>query len=266
MQNPLIQIGVAGIISWLVGKLVIKNKSIRKPIESAFTNGAVAYLIGLKVSLLFTHFNAISKEPMVLLYNWGHTLNWLMGLLLTIAYFMWFLWRKSEYRKEHTTYLLTSTGVFVWLFLMLGYFLKPAQNESIGNVAFLNEASMLNNENAVDLSTKKPIILNFWATWCPPCRAEMPDLQEFFIEYPEAQFYTVNNTASEKNGVDGVRNFMNKNQYTFPVILDYNNQLTNQFGVSAFPTTIVVNADGIVLNRQVGVVSKSWLSKQIATQ
>ena len=99
-------------------------------------------------------------------------------------------------------------------------------------------------------------ILNFWATWCPPCRSEMPELNEFVLQYSgTVTFYVIN--LREESEV--VNDFMYTNQYSIPVLLDSDGAVGDLFKVQYIPTTIVVDRNGVVKYRKSGPVTKSEL-------
>jgi peroxiredoxin len=101
----------------------------------------------------------------------------------------------------------------------------------------------------------KKVILNFWATWCPPCRAEMPDMQKIQDKYEgEVVIAAVNFTSSEKN-VDTVKSFINELDLTFPVLLDEKGKINNQFEVLSYPTTYIIDENGIITTKFVGAMS-----------
>ena len=258
MPSIIIQLLAAGTIAWLSGLLIIKSKKLRKDIESTWLNGGLAYIVGVKVSLLFTHYNGLQQEWIGILYNWGDTINQAIGILSILGYYAWFILKKSTRKSKHISYLFITTSVFAWIFFMTGVITKPKPSTVLKDLKIVEELETLSGEQ-LQLREHQVVILNFWATWCPPCRAEMPDLQEFSVNHPDVNFIAVNNIDSEKKGAEGVSAFMTRNHYTFNVLLDAQSQLGNQFGISAFPTTVVVDATGQVLGKKVGVVSKSWL-------
>lgn len=103
-------------------------------------------------------------------------------------------------------------------------------------------------------------VLNFWATWCPPCRGEMPELQEFFQAHMgQVQFYAVN--LQEPSGK--VTQFMSEGNYTLPLLLD-SGDVAKAYRISAIPTTVIVGSDGLVKFRKTGPVTKSELDQVIA--
>ena len=101
------------------------------------------------------------------------------------------------------------------------------------------------NGNEVYLSDYlgKPIILNFWATWCVPCKKEMPDFHEKYLEYgSEVQFLMVNVTGYDDR--KDVQKYLNETGYTFPIIYDVDLEAVDAFGVKAYPTTFFIDAEG----------------------
>ena len=98
----------------------------------------------------------------------------------------------------------------------------------------------------------KTVFLNFWATWCPPCRAEMPDIQKLYEEYQDAGDDSVvilgvaaPNYGGEKSEEE-ITAFLEENGYTYPVVMDEGGEMFMQYGVFSYPTTFMINEDGNV--------------------
>lgn len=99
----------------------------------------------------------------------------------------------------------------------------------------------------------KVIFLNFWATWCGPCRNEMPDIQKLYEEYSaqgENAEVVILGVAGPDIGQEGssddIAAFMEENGYTYPVLMDESAEMFTQYGISAFPTTFMIDQDGNV--------------------
>ncbi len=99
----------------------------------------------------------------------------------------------------------------------------------------------------------KIIFLNFWATWCPPCRAEMPDIQALYEKYSQDENSDVvilgvafPDQGDEKDA-EGIARFLEDNGYTYPVLMDEGATLQLPYYITAFPTTFIINPDGNVL-------------------
>lgn len=96
----------------------------------------------------------------------------------------------------------------------------------------------------------KVIFLNFWATWCGPCRAEMPEIQDLYEKYKDSEDVVVLGVAAPSMGQEtsqqGIEEFLETNGYTYPVLMDTNWELFQGYGISAFPTTFMIDVDGNV--------------------
>jgi len=96
----------------------------------------------------------------------------------------------------------------------------------------------------------KVIFLNFWATWCGPCRAEMPEIQDLYEKYKDSEDVVVLGVAAPSMGQEtsqqGIEEFLETNGYTYPVLMDENWELFQGYGISAFPTTFMIDVDGNV--------------------
>lgn len=120
--------------------------------------------------------------------------------------------------------------------------------------------------NKVSLSdfAGKPIVINFWATWCGPCKNEMPYFQNMYDKYGDrVTFVMLNATDGDRDTVEKVKQFIADNGYTFPVYCDMDMSGIMTYGVYAFPSTLIIKADGTVYAGQVGALTQSQLENAI---
>ena len=111
----------------------------------------------------------------------------------------------------------------------------------------------------------KPIVINFWATWCPPCKRELPDFDKLCMEYGDkVVFMMVNLTDGRRDTVDGTKNFVSKNGYTFPVYFDTENNGAAAYNVSSIPQTTFIDANGNVYTTRIGAMNEAALRSYIA--
>lgn len=116
--------------------------------------------------------------------------------------------------------------------------------------------------NEVQLSEYfgKPIVLNFWASFCYPCALEMPHFQEKFLELgDEVHFLMINMTGDSRESVEKATEFLEENEYSFPVLYDLQSQAAYTYGVYTMPTTYFIDADGNAITRAIGVLDAETL-------
>ena len=101
------------------------------------------------------------------------------------------------------------------------------------------------NEVTLEEMRGKPVILNFWASWCAPCKSEMPAFQDAFREYgDEIHFMMVNLTDGSRETVDTALSYIKDQGYTFPVYCDTTLEAGIAYGASAIPITFFIDEDG----------------------
>lgn len=103
----------------------------------------------------------------------------------------------------------------------------------------------------------KYVFLNFWATWCPPCRAEMPSMERLYEFLPATDFVMLAVNV-EPNGKEAVGKFLQETPHSFPVLLDTNGTVQRQYGVFQFPETFVIDRKGEIVDRLIG--ARDWSS------
>jgi len=120
--------------------------------------------------------------------------------------------------------------------------------------------------NKVQLSAYfgKPIVLNFWASWCGPCKSEMPDFQKAYTALEEeVQFLMVNMTDGSRETLDTAKVFLADSGYTFPVFFDTDLDAAIKYSVYALPTTYFINAEGHLVAYAESALSAELLQKGI---
>lgn len=104
----------------------------------------------------------------------------------------------------------------------------------------------------------KPIVVNFWATWCGPCKSELPAFDNAYAEYQdEITFLMVNMTDGYSETVAGTKQFIEENEYSFPVYFDTSYEAYQAYGVTAIPMTLFIDANGKLITSQLGAMSES---------
>jgi peroxiredoxin len=108
----------------------------------------------------------------------------------------------------------------------------------------------------------KPVLVNFWGTFCPPCKEEMPDLQKMYDKYQKqgVVFLEVN---VDKNKVT-VQGFMDQYKLNMPVLLDANEVVRKLYGVMDYPTTFFIGADGKIEVKKIGQMDESFIDETLS--
>ncbi len=106
----------------------------------------------------------------------------------------------------------------------------------------------------------KPIILNFWASWCGPCKMEMPELQKFYEQYGEEIHFLL---VSVDDDVDAAKAFIADSGYSFPVYFDTTSAGAYTYGASSIPLTYFIDAEGNLAAYYMGAMSESILQQGV---
>lgn len=102
------------------------------------------------------------------------------------------------------------------------------------------------------------VLLNFWATWCGPCQAEMPALQQQYAAFKDKGLALVAVNAGEPRA--DVENFVRAAALTFPVLLDPRGPVNDLYRINALPTTFIINREGVITHLRVGMLAEEQLT------
>ena len=119
----------------------------------------------------------------------------------------------------------------------------------------------------VKLSDMKgtPVVLNFWASWCPPCKAEMPEFDQIAKEYEgKVAFMMVNLTDGQSETQSSAQAFIDSMGYTFPVYFDLDSDAAYKYGVQSIPTTYFIDAQGNLIAGATGAIDGDTLRRGIS--
>jgi thiol-disulfide isomerase/thioredoxin len=163
--------------------------------------------------------NVLLVAALVLLIFSPGAKAWLLKQLLSVGLF------KAEIRKEATN--AKSSGI--------NFFYQDEK----GNIVSSNELK------------GKVVFINFWATWCPPCRAEMPSLNNLYNQFKgDDRFVFL--FFNEDDNIDKAKNFLKNNRYSFPITTRAGN-IPGEIFSGALPTTIILNKDGGIVMKHEGI-------------
>lgn len=173
--------------------------------------------------------------------------------------------RRAATRRRNTwlPYGLIGLGVLVLAVLLVISFNQAGANNAVPPRvgAPLGDFSLTDLQGQkVQLSDYKGkvVLVNAWATWCPPCRAEMPDINAYYKAHEKDGFMVLAVNAGDP--ASSAASFAKSNDLAFPVLLDSNLSLLDSMAIHDFPTSIVIGRDGRVKHVQVGMFSPEALN------
>ena len=144
---------------------------------------------------------------------------------------------------------------------------EPPTEEAQEEKTYAPDFAMVDAEgNEVHLSdfVGKPVILNFWASWCGPCKAEMPDFEEAYKEYgDEINFVIVNLTDGSRETLETAASFLAGAGYTFPVYFDTAGNGAMTYGVNSIPRTYFIDAEGVLVAYAASMIDASLIAQGI---
>ncbi len=105
----------------------------------------------------------------------------------------------------------------------------------------------------------KVVLINFWATWCPPCKAEMPSLNKIYNEMKAQGLEVV--AVSTDNSLSTIKDFLARNRLDFPVLFDESKAVTKQYHVFSMPTTFLIDRNGMIVEKFYG--EEDWTDPDI---
>ena len=147
---------------------------------------------------------------------------------------------------------------------------KVEQSQEDGKIKALDFTlyDQYGNTHTLSEYKGKTVFLNIWATWCPPCKQEMPYIEELYKEYNlNKEDVVILGLASPYFGKEGskedIKEFLNSNKYTFPVVFDENADLIYSYGIQAFPTTFVIDKEGYIAQYVPGGMTKEIMKTLI---
>lgn len=147
--------------------------------------------------------------------------------------------------------------------------LEEKEEEENGEMAAIDFTlyDQYGKEHSLSDYKGKTIFLNFWATWCPPCKAEMPDIQELYESYGDEGEVVILGAAapnfSNETDAEGIKAFLKENGYTYPVLMDTTGELFMQYGISSYPTTFMIDKEGNVFGYVSGQLSEDMMKSII---
>ena len=247
--------------------------------------------------------NTITSNLLILVYTIGFILPFIIAALFYNK-----LFKKFDKVKEYMGLIKKISGMFIIIaglvmiingFVGMNRTLAIKNNNSSQKNTAISDEEKKSEENNIDENKKeepeklepidfnlydqygnehilseykgKIIFLNFWATWCPPCKEEMPYIEELYKEYNENQDdVVILGVAAPNLGREGteeyITEFLEEEGYTFPVVFDKKAEMVFGYGINAFPSTFIIDKEGYIKKYVPGAMNKKTMKQLIESE
>ena len=164
--------------------------------------------------------------------------------------------RSTRAARSRLPLLLIGGGVIFLIVALVVALAADRPGEKVPTISLLDGSSV----NLADYRGHV-VLLNFWASWCPPCRAEMPVLDAYYQRYKDSGFVLIAINSGESAST--ASRFIQSTPYTFIVGIDPTNQFSGYFGITGLPISIVFDKQGDIQYRHTGQISPDVLDAQV---
>lgn len=260
--RPLLVVA-AFVIAWLIARWLAKRQASAdcyKIAGSMVYNSLLVGLLTARVAHIAQWHEAYMSAPMSIVAIGDGGYLWWVGVLAGLAFMYWRTMKQRDVRKA--AFAGAAAGLVVWLAATASVEAAQRQAAPLPNLELLS----LNGQPTALHSLKgKPIVLNLWASWCPPCRREMPAFEQAQKRFPNTSFVMINQGESPEQVV----RFLQAQGLDFShVLLDSNSSSMKMLGARGLPSTYFFDAQGQLAYAHTGELTlgaiTSILSKRVA--
>lgn len=164
-------------------------------------------------------------------------------MLLSIGGMSWFLWSENFTLENHSVH-------------------SSKENQHNSSTAPNFVLKRFDGKSEHLISHEKPTLINFWASWCTPCKSEMPMIQEIYEKYEDQLAFRMVNVTVDDD-LKQVRQLIKKKNYTFPIYLDETGEASEMYQIISIPTTYLIDQKGTIRHQVYGAMSKKQLERMI---
>ena len=272
-----IQIGRFSIPVWLLSAVTAlagtyiairwlfrRDEAARTVIFDVVFNTLFIFFLVWKLSPAVFRFSQIIEQPSALLFLPGGVAGGIAGGAGAMIYLAVKFFRIKPVAGRIVRGLIVSAAVFTAVFFLAGGVAGLQHRSSRGEAPDFELTGLDRESYRLSDYNGKHVILNFWASWCAPCRAEIPEFVEFYKNANEdtVVLLGINQTSSEASA-GAVREFAEGRGMKFPILLDSSNRVHGLYGIRGIPTTVIVGPDGLIKAQRMGAVTSAWLKNAV---
>ena len=260
---------------WLLGVFSRRSKldlsAGRGVLEGSFLIG----LISARLAYAAANWNAYVEAPWSVVFFWLPGYYPILGIAIATVYFIWRIWRiEVSTRWVFGRAALSSVAVTAILIIgvnaMVGLFSDPDILRDGDRFPDFTLQSIDGDSVQLADFAGKSVVLNFWATWCPPCRREMPLLNAAHLQYADQGLAVLGLAVNEPASV--VQPFIDTTGVQYPILVDVpgdhgslgsSSSILSLLGQKGLPTTVFLDSGGVIRRIYVGELSWAYLADQI---
>jgi len=254
LQLALILLGVGAAL--IVGAIAARGRQV--PIVDSLLSLALIGFVVARAAFVLQYLPDYMIDPWTIIDIRDGGFNAQAGLAGLLVIALWMFWRRPPARMPLVAALIAGG---------LGYGIASTLIAPPNQASSLPDTPLQTRQgettNLIELARAhpgQPVVVNLWASWCPPCRREMPLLAKAQKQYDHITFVFANQGETAKD----IESFLQHESLTLDhVLLDPHNRLAQATGTHAYPTTLFFNADGQLVNQHMGMLSAATLSRAL---
>jgi len=244
----------AFVIALIVGAITGRKEGV--PIAGTLSDIFLAALVAARIGFVIQYFEHYQENLWGIIDIRDGGFSIIAGLLGALALIAWKLWRHPKIRRSLA--IASASGLLVWGSVSLLVTLMESSSRGLPESTF----SLLDGTpvSLAEVAGNKPMVVNLWASWCPPCIREMPVLEKAQQDNPDITFAFVNQGEQPET----ISRFMNQYKLSLQnVLTDTSASLGRTTGSQALPTTLFYDANGQQVNAHLGELSRATLADNL---
>ena len=264
MISALLALVAGFVVFWVVLRFLEPQKVVRQFWVSRVTTAITVAVVLWKITPLWTRWETVLDNPSLLLSMNGGLAAVLGGTFAfasIVALSLWQVAKENPGTKRWPLAIPVVAGlalVGLWTALEPVVVPRPGSDPGLAVQALVPDFE--GRKHALADWKGKVVVVNFWATWCPPCLAELPEFQAFMAKpSTKVALLGINLIATEKDGAAGVVRWASQKKLNWTQLTDPDGALQRAFAVTSIPTTVVLDPEGRVVDRREGAVDLFWL-------
>lgn len=243
---------LAFVVALIVGALTGRKQ--KTPISGSLADIFLVAMISARIGFVVRYFEHYQGDWLGMIDIRDGGFDPVTGLIVALIFTGFLMWRRANIRRALGA--AVAAGMITWGFTTGAIALINQQTQGLPEVALtdLNEQPV----SLADIARGQPVVVNLWATWCPPCIREMPVLEEAQQRYPGINFVF----ANQGEHPETIRRFLNEqNLHLDHVLSDRPGSFGRVVGSHGLPTTLFYNAEGNLVDTHMGELSRASLAR-----